>query len=90
MLFEELNVNNCLQIKLLVDNKSMFHLENHHMRHGMSKHIEMSYYFVRDQVGKKRLNIEHCKTELQLAYILTKPCSIQSLKILKGHWEKGS
>ena len=57
MLLEELNTCDYGKIKLLV---------------GRSKHIEMRYHFLRDQVSKARLTIDHCKTELQLADILTK------------------
>lgn len=43
------------------------------MSHGRRKYIEMRYHSLRNQVGKEILKIEYCKTELQLAYILTKP-----------------
>lgn len=43
------------------------------MSHGKSKHMEIIYHFLIDQIGKERLKIEYYKTELQLADILTKP-----------------
>lgn len=40
MLLKELNVNNCVQINLLVDNQLSFNLENYLMSYGRSKHIK--------------------------------------------------
>lgn len=73
VLLEELYVTNCEQIKLLVDNQSIINLANHHMNHGRRKHIEERCHFLRDQASKERLRYEYCKTELELADILTKP-----------------
>lgn len=39
------------------------------------KHIEVDYYFVRDQVLKKQLLIEHCSSSDQFGDILTKTLS---------------
>ena len=73
MLLEELKIMEPKKIKLFVDNKSAINLANHPMSHGRSKHIERRYHFLRDQVNKGKLELEYCKTEVQLADILTKP-----------------
>ena len=72
MLLEELRIMES-KMKLFVDNKSAINLANHPVCHGRSKHIERRYHFLRDQVNKGKLEIKHCKTEVQLADIFTKP-----------------
>ncbi|KHN24340.1 Copia protein, partial [Glycine soja] len=59
-------------VKLLVDNKSAIDLAKHPASHGRSKHIETKFHFLREQVNNEKLKIEHCRTEVQLADILTK------------------
>lgn len=43
------------------------------MSHGRSKHIETKFHFLRDKVNKKKLELEFCKTEMQLVYTFIKP-----------------
>lgn len=38
-----------------------------------SKHIDLRFHFIRNQVEKSLSEVEHCPTESQLADILTKP-----------------
>ncbi|KHN10476.1 Copia protein, partial [Glycine soja] len=59
-------------VKLLVDNKSAIDLAKHPNSHGRSKHIETKFHFLREQVSNEKLKIGHCRTEIQLADILTK------------------
>lgn len=56
----------------VVDNKSTIDLASNPVNHGISKHIERMYHFLRDQVNKGKLNLEYCRSEVQLADILTK------------------
>jgi hypothetical protein len=41
--------------------------------HARTKHIEIDYYFVRDRVADKALNVQFLSSKDQLADILTKP-----------------
>jgi hypothetical protein len=41
--------------------------------HARTKHIEIDYHFVREQVAKKALEVRHISTHDQLADVLTKP-----------------
>ena len=82
MLLEELNASEVDRIKLLVDNKLSIDLANHPISHDKSKHIERKFYFLRDQVNKK-LELEYCKTGMQLADIFTKPLKKTRLNELK-------
>lgn len=73
ILLEELKIMKTKKMKLLFDNKSTINLEKHPMCHVRSNHIERRYHFLRDQLNKGKLGFKHCKSELQLAGILTKP-----------------
>lgn len=44
----------------------------------------MKYRFLRDQVSKVKIKIELCKTELQLADILTKPLNKSRFEVFIG------
>lgn len=61
------------KVKLLIDNKYAIVLAKGPVAHGRSKYIETRFHFLRDQVNKERIVLEHYKTEVQLADILTKP-----------------
>lgn len=61
------------KMKLFVDNKSFIDLKIHPVCHGLSKHIERRYHFLRYQVNKGNIELEYCKTKWQLVDILTKP-----------------
>jgi hypothetical protein len=41
--------------------------------HDRSKHIDVRFHFIRECVGDGKLDIEHVRTEEQIADILTKP-----------------
>jgi hypothetical protein len=47
--------------------------------HARSKHIEVDYYFVREQVTRKQLNIRFISTKDQLEDGFTKAMSAQQL-----------
>lgn len=72
-LMEELKMKENKEAKLLIDNKSAINLAKHPIAHRRSKHIETRFHFLSDQVNKGRIILEYCKTEVQLADILTKP-----------------
>jgi hypothetical protein len=57
---------------LMVDNKSAINLAKNPIAHGRSKHIETRFHFLRDQVSKDKLKLEFCRSEDQLADVLTK------------------
>ena len=57
---------------LKVDNISTINLAKNPIAHGRSKHIEMRFHYLREQVSKGKLKLEHCRSEVQVADILTK------------------
>jgi hypothetical protein len=52
--------------------------------HSRTKHIEVSYHFLRDNVEKGNIDLIHVPTEKQLAYILTKPLDQATFARLRG------
>jgi hypothetical protein len=71
-LLSELKLKTEKEMVLMIDNKSAINLARNPVAHGRSKHIETRYHFLRDQMGKGRLQLQFCKSELQLADSLTK------------------
>ncbi|XP_014496842.1 uncharacterized protein LOC106758430 [Vigna radiata var. radiata] len=71
-LMKELMVKVTERVRLLVDNKSAIDLTKHPTSHGRSKHIEMRFHFIREQVGKGKLEVVYCRSEDQIVDILTK------------------
>jgi hypothetical protein len=57
---------------LKVDSLSAINLTKNPIAHGRNKHIEMRFHYLKEQVSKGILNLEYCKTELQVADLLTK------------------
>jgi hypothetical protein len=70
-------------MRLNVDNKSAISLARNPIAHGRSKHIETKYHFLRDQVSKGKLTVEHCSTNVQIADIMTKPLKADRFKELR-------
>ena len=70
-------------VELLVDNKSAIDLAKNPVSHGRSKHIETKFHFLRDQVNKGKIDLKHCKTDLQVADIMTKALKIDRFKMLR-------
>ncbi|XP_062197279.1 secreted RxLR effector protein 161-like [Phragmites australis] len=60
------------KFQLFVDNKSALELCKNPVHHGRSKHIDTRFHFIRECVSEERMNIDHVRTEEQVANILTK------------------
>jgi hypothetical protein len=71
------------EVELMVDNKSAINLAKNPIAHGRSKHIETKFHFLRDQVSKGRIKLVYCKTEDQIADVLTKPLKIERFKVMR-------
>jgi hypothetical protein len=71
------------EVELMADNKSAINLAKYPIAHGRSKHIETKFHFLGDQVNKGRIKISYCKTEMQVADVLTKPLKIEKFKDMR-------
>jgi hypothetical protein len=72
-LMEELKLRSPKPVKMLLDNQSAINLAKNPVAHGRTKHIESRYHYLRDQVSKQKLEVEFCKSQLQVADAMTKP-----------------
>ena len=62
-------------VKINGDNQGAIALTQKPIQHERSKYIDIRYHFVRDYVLKKKVMIEYVPTELNIADLMTKPCS---------------
>ena len=58
---------------LKMDSQSAIALSKNPVFHERSKHIDVRYHFIRNCIGDGKMDVEHVRTEEQLADILTKP-----------------
>ena len=68
----------------MIDNKSAINLAKHPTLHGRSKHIELRFHYIREQVSKDNVVVEYCKAEEQLADLMTKPVLVSRFKQICG------
>jgi len=74
----QISFNLDVPIEIYVDNVSAINLEKNPVFHQRSKHIDIRYHFLRDQVGKNMIKLEYCRSEYQIADILTKQLKIDA------------
>jgi hypothetical protein len=71
ILAQELGVSNA-PITIFEDNQSSIKLAENHILNDRSKHIDVRYHYIREEVEKKNFVIQHIPTNYQTADILTK------------------
>ena len=66
---------NVLVSKILIfcDNQSAIAITNNHVHHSRTKHIDVRYHFIRDNVNKGDIELHFIPIENQLVDIFTKP-----------------
>jgi hypothetical protein len=77
-LLKELNISPS-SARLLCDSMGAMYLSSNPVFHGRTKHIEVDYHFVRDQVIRKKLEVRFISTRDQIADGFTKPLSQHQL-----------
>ncbi|XP_058765508.1 uncharacterized protein LOC131639000 [Vicia villosa] len=80
---EELNSSEGEAITLLVDNVSAINLAKNPIAHGRSKHIEMRFHYLRELVSDGKLRLGYCRSEDQVADLLTKGVTNEVFKRLR-------
>ena len=68
----QIGFNLNIPINIYVDNVSAINLVENPVFHQRSKHIDIRYDFLRDQVGKNIIKLQYCRSEDQIANIFTK------------------
>jgi hypothetical protein len=67
---------------LFVDNVSAINLAKNPIAHGRSKHIEMRFHYLRELVSDGKLRLSYCRSEDQVADLLTKGVTNEVFKRL--------
>ncbi|GAU30981.1 hypothetical protein TSUD_104950 [Trifolium subterraneum] len=71
-------------VKMRINNISTINLAKNPVAHGKSKHIEMRFHYLREQVSNGRICVEHCKSEDQIADIMTKAVQTEIFKRIRS------
>jgi hypothetical protein len=72
------------EIPLQCDSTSAISIAKNPMLHSKTKHIEVRYHFLRDNVDKGKITLIHVPTHDQLADIFTKPLDQATFTHLRG------
>lgn len=65
------------------DNSSAIKLSKNPVLQGWSKHIDVKYHFLRDLTNDEVINLVYCRSEDQIADILTKPLKFPAFQKLR-------
>ncbi|XP_058732610.1 uncharacterized protein LOC131604166 [Vicia villosa] len=80
---EELSSNESEIVTLFVDNVLAINLDRNPISHGRSKHIEMKFHYLRGLFSEGKLRLRYCRSENQVAHLLTKGVANDVFKSLK-------
>ena len=82
-LVEEITRKNHGAITMKIESMSAINLAKNPIARGRSKYIEMRFHYLREQVADGKMNLEHCRTENQIADIMTKGVQVKIFKMLR-------
>eukprot|EP00253_Pinus_taeda_P006250 PITA_06250 len=68
---------------IFCDNSSAIALSKNSMFHKRTKHIDTRFHYIRELVNNGEIVLEHCRTQEQVADILTKPLDQKSFEFLR-------
>ena len=68
---------------IFCDNSSAIALSKNFVFHKRTKHIETNFHYIRELVNNGEIILQHCRTQAQVADILTKPLDQKSFEFLR-------
>ncbi|KAM0015324.1 putative RNA-directed DNA polymerase [Helianthus debilis subsp. tardiflorus] len=71
-------------LEVTCDNTSTIKLSVNPVMHRRTKHIDVRFHYLRDLVNQEELKLVYCKTEDQVADIMTKPIKLEAFIKLRG------
>lgn len=63
-----------------INNTSTINLVKNPITHVKSKHIEMTFHYLKEQVSNGRMCLKHCRSEDQIVYIMAKLVQVELFK----------
>ena len=86
-LLKELGYTPTAPAKLYMDNQSAMSVAKNPEHHGRMKHLDLCFYWLRDQVGMNKIQPLYCRTEDMPADLLTKALAkpqVEKLRVEMG------
>ncbi|PKU70877.1 Retrovirus-related Pol polyprotein from transposon TNT 1-94 [Dendrobium catenatum] len=80
----ELDMPQSSPTTIYCDNTSAMAIAKNLVFHGRTKHIEIDYHFIRQQISSGNIQLAHISSKDQIADILTKPFSIARFHELRN------
>ena len=66
------------------DNSSTIKLSRSPVTHDRSKHIDVRFHFLRDLTREEIVKLDYCRTQDQLADLMTKPLKLDAFEKLRA------
>nr|GEU97030.1 Toll/interleukin-1 receptor (TIR) domain-containing protein [Tanacetum cinerariifolium] len=76
------------KVPIFCDNTSSIAISNNSVLHSRTKYIDIRYHFIRDHILKGDIELHFVPTDLQLAFIFTKPLAEPSFTRLVAELEE--
>ena len=67
-----------------VDNKSVIAIAKNPVQHGRTKHIKVKFHALREAEKAKEINLKYCRTEDQVADVMTKALTKRKFETLRS------
>lgn len=83
-ILEKLGVKEETSTVIMCDNNSTIQLSKNPVFHGKSKHIDVRFHFLRDLVNDGVIELRFCKSQDQIADIMTKPLKLEQFEKLRN------
>ena len=74
-LLSDIQMKQCGPSTIFEDNQGAIELSRNPKFHNRTKHIDISYHYVREQVNLNTVSVKYCPTEDMLADVMTKGVS---------------
>lgn len=65
------------------DNQGVIALSKHPTSHSRTKHIDIRYHYIRQEINEKRIKVVYCSTDKMIADILTKGLGKQKFETFR-------
>ena len=60
-------------VLIMQDNQATISMTRNPVHHKRSKHIDIRYHFVRNEVARKNIKLQYCDSKSMIADVLAKP-----------------